>query len=90
MRILALILFIISSTVLCAQCPDDPKIGEINTQEKYDYFFENYPNCREFHIIKHNGEFIGAPRTTQYSLALLFSLIGILVALKLIFRFRKM
>lgn len=85
-----LIFFLISSITLGAQCPDDPKVSIINTQEKYDYFMENYPNCDDYSIQKYDNKFIGDARTTQYSWALLFSLIGILVALKLIFQIRKM
>lgn len=90
MKIIIAILFLISSLPILAQCPDDARISYINTQEKYDYFMENYPNCDDYSIIKHNNKFIGDARATEYMWTLSFSLIGILAILKLIFWAKKM
>lgn len=75
-----------SLSIVGQDCPDDPEDLLINTQEKFDYFFENYPNCKEYTIVKMDGKFMGAPRFIEYCLSFILS-IGILLAiLKYIFR----
>jgi len=67
-----------------SQCPGNPKELIINTQEKYDNFFKNYPNCKEYEIYMVNGKFIGDPKPKNYIISLLLILAGILVAMKLV------
>jgi len=61
------------------QCPENKEELILNTQEKYDYFFKNYPNCGEYNIIMTNGKFRGDPRPIEYLITLILSLGTILI-----------
>jgi len=89
MRGITMIVFVLLYGLCSAQCPEDPDKALLNTQEKYDYFMTNYPNCDEYSIVKYDNKFIGDPRYTAYSWTLVFSLIAILIALKSIFYYRS-
>jgi len=67
-----------------SQCPENKEELILNTQEKRDYFFENFPNCKEFQIIKVNGYFRGDPRPIEYLITLILSLGTILIMTKIL------
>lgn len=89
MRLLIKCICIVIGVLLFApsangQCPDDPDAMIVNTQEKYDYMKNNFPNCNsyEFHMV--NGKFIGDPRPVGYLVSLFSVLAGILILLNLV------
>lgn len=69
-----------------AQCPPNVDVSEIiiNTQEEYDKYVVNYPDCG-WHIVKVNNKFIGDPRPLEYLLVLIGILGASLVILKFLF-----
>jgi len=67
-----------------SQCPENKDELLLNTQEKYDYFFNNYPDCKEYNIIMINGKFPGDPRPIEYLITLMLSLGMILVLTKIL------
>lgn len=87
--LLVAILLIGVTSLPAADCPPNQKDLIINTQEKYDNIYLKYPDCRDFTIIKYNGVFIGDPRTDRYGLLLIGMLAGILITLKLLFKYIK-
>ena len=78
-----LFLLIIGCISLRSQCPQDSAEMILNSQEKYDAFFENYPDCDEYTVLKMNGKFMGDPRPIKYISVLLLILVGVLSILKL-------
>ena len=86
--ILLIALFLLNTQTLSgADCPSNSKDLLVNTQDKYDNIYLKYPNCTAFTIIKSNGKFIGDPQSDRYVMLLTGMLIGILIALKLLFRY---
>lgn len=67
-----------------SQCPENKNELIINTEEKYEEFFQKYPNCKDYQIIKINGQFVGDPEPIKYLITLFFLLGGILFLLRLI------
>jgi len=55
----------------------------VNTQEKYDYMKENFPNCKGYEFVMIDGKFPGDPRPRGYMVSLFLVLAGILILLNL-------
>lgn len=72
-----------------SQCPDDPKDLLINTQEKEDYFLQNFPNCDQFNFVTVNNRYIGDPRYRPYIISLVGTIILILMLIKGVFFLTK-
>ena len=85
-KYVVIICLIILPIISYSQCPEDPADLIINTQEEYDYFFETYPNCREYHIILINGEFAGDPQLLKYITTLILLIALIFTFLKFVIR----
>jgi|GEM_PF-4332412 len=87
MRLFIILFFTASWICASVQCSEDPDEAILNTQEKYDVFFEKYPYCQEYSVIKYNNRFLGNPDERGYLIALGSALIGIILLTKLVFYF---
>ncbi len=90
-RIIITIILLISGVIGGhGQCPDDPKDLIINTQEKFDQYLIDYPDCNQWTIIKVDNKFIGDPNYLGYIVSMVGMHIFILLVLGFVIKWLKL
>lgn len=81
-----LILFLLAHHICLSQCPENVSDFVIRTQQDWDHYTSNYPDCNEWNIFMVDNKFIGYPKPEVYLIQLFGILTFLLLCLKIVFK----